>query len=44
VLANFSVKNVSVIQWLCLQCSCKKSLLPCDSAGFNALYYVRSRR
>jgi len=23
VLANNSVKNVSVTQWFCLQCSCK---------------------
>jgi len=35
-----SVKNVSVTLWFCLQCSCKKWLQPCDSAGFNALYYV----
>jgi len=26
VLANFSVKNVSVTLWLCLQCNCKKCL------------------
>jgi len=40
VLANNSIKNVSVTLWFCLQCSCRKCLLPCDSAGFNALYYV----
>jgi len=40
VLANFSVKNVSVTQWFCLQCSCKKCLWPCDSAGFSALHYM----
>jgi len=26
VLAKFSVKNVSVTLWFCLQCSCKKCL------------------
>jgi len=26
MLANFSVKNVSVNLWFCLQCSCKKCL------------------
>jgi len=26
VLANNSVKNVSVTLWFCLQCSCKKCL------------------
>jgi len=26
VLASFSVKNVSVTLWFCLQCSCKKCL------------------
>jgi len=26
VLANFSIKNVSVTLWFCLQCSCKKCL------------------
>jgi len=26
VLANFSVENVSVTLWLCLQCSCKNCL------------------
>jgi len=39
-LAKNSVKNVSVTLWFCLQCSCKKCLLSCDSAGFIALYYV----
>jgi len=24
VLANFSVKNVSVTLWFCLQCGCKR--------------------
>jgi len=40
MLSNNSVKNVSVTLWFCLQCSCKKCLQPCDSTGFNALYYV----
>jgi len=26
VLANFSVKNVSVTLWFCFQCSCKRCL------------------
>jgi len=26
VLDNFSVKNVSVILWFCLQCSCRKCM------------------
>ena len=33
VLANNSVKNVSVTLWFCLQCSRKKCLQPCDSAA-----------
>jgi len=40
VLANNRVKNVSVNLSFCLQRSCKKCLQLCDSAGFNALYYV----
>ena len=31
---------MSVTLLFCLQCSCKKCLSPCDSAGFNTLYYV----
>ena len=31
----------SVTLWFCLQCSCKKCLQSCDSASFNAMYYVR---
>ena len=37
VLANNSVANVSVTLWFCLQRSCKKCLVPCDSVGFNAV-------
>ena len=37
VLANNSVANVSVTLWFCLQRSCKKCLVPCDSAGSNAV-------
>jgi len=33
----------AVSPWFCLQCSCKKCLQSCDSAGFNALYYVLFR-
>ena len=37
MLANNSVANVSITLWFCLQRSCKKCLVPCDSAGSNAV-------